>query len=108
MSTPDTFGLQLVKYVNVAALAILIYDYFVTLHSEVQWAWGRKWGVVRITFIVSRYVPFAGAFMTLYSALKTWGTQDCMPFNDGTNGIHFLGIVASEGSTASLATTTLT
>ncbi|KAG2363245.1 hypothetical protein BDR07DRAFT_1483956 [Suillus spraguei] len=97
MSTPDTFGLQLVKYVNVAALAILIYDYFVTLHSEVQWAWGRKWGVVRITFIVSRYVPFAGAFMTLYSALKTWGTQDCMPFNDGTNGIHFLGIVASEG-----------
>lgn len=76
MSTPDTFGLQLVKYISAAALAILVYDYFVTLHSEVQWAWGRKWGVVRITFIVSRYVPFAGAFMTLYSALKTWGTQD--------------------------------
>ncbi|KAG1842459.1 hypothetical protein C8R48DRAFT_737708, partial [Suillus tomentosus] len=35
--------------------------------------------------------------MTSYSAIKTWGTQDCAPFNDAVNGIHFLGILASEG-----------
>ncbi|KAG2138427.1 uncharacterized protein EDB93DRAFT_1253385 [Suillus bovinus] len=97
MSVPDSFGLQLAKYTNVAASAILIYDYFVTLHSEVQWSWGRKWGIVRITFVVSRYVPFIGALMTSYSAVKTWGTQDCVPFNDAVNGMHFLGIIASEG-----------
>ncbi|KAG1728916.1 hypothetical protein EDB19DRAFT_2042453 [Suillus lakei] len=97
MSVPDTFGLQLAKYTNVAALAILIYDYFITLHSEVRWTWGRKWGIVRITFTISRYVPFAGALMTSYSAVKTWGTQDCVPFNNAVNGIHFLGIIASEG-----------
>ncbi|KAG1810583.1 uncharacterized protein BJ212DRAFT_1377598 [Suillus subaureus] len=85
------------KYTNVAALAILIYDYFITLQSEVQWTFGRKWGVVRTTFTVSRYVPFAGAVMTLYSALKTWGTQNCVPFNDAVSGMHFLGIIASEG-----------
>ncbi|KAG2137551.1 hypothetical protein DEU56DRAFT_804426 [Suillus clintonianus] len=96
MSVPDTFGLQLAKYTNVAASAILIYDYFVTLHSEVQWTWGRKWGIIRTAFTVSRYVPFAGALMTSYSAVKTWGTQDCAPFNDAVNGIHFLGIIASE------------
>ncbi|KAG1741628.1 hypothetical protein EDB19DRAFT_1907857 [Suillus lakei] len=73
-----------------------IYDYFVTLHSEVQWTWGRKWGVIRTTFVVSRYVPFSGALMTSYSAIKTWGTQDCAPFNDAVNGLHFLGIIASE------------
>ncbi|KAG1742997.1 hypothetical protein EDD22DRAFT_958836 [Suillus occidentalis] len=82
MSVPDNFGLQLAKYTNVAAAAILIYDYFVTLYSEVRWAYGRKWGIIRITFTVSRYVPFAGALMTSYSAVKTWGTQDCAPFND--------------------------
>ncbi|KAG1846722.1 hypothetical protein C8R48DRAFT_779470 [Suillus tomentosus] len=36
MSVPDSFGLQLAKYTNVAGLTILIYDYFVTLHSEVR------------------------------------------------------------------------
>ncbi|KAG2152836.1 hypothetical protein DEU56DRAFT_518830 [Suillus clintonianus] len=97
MSAPDTFGLQLAKYTNVAASAILIYDYFVTLHSEVQWTWGRKWGIIRTAFTVSRYVPFAGALLTSYSAVKTWGAQDCAPFNNAVNGIHFLGIIASEG-----------
>ncbi|KAG1821448.1 hypothetical protein EV424DRAFT_826642 [Suillus variegatus] len=97
MSAPDTFGLQLAKYTNVAASAILIYDYFVTLHSEVRWTRGRKWGLIRSTFTISRYAPFAGALMTSYSAIKTWGTQDCAPFNDAVNGIHFLGILASEG-----------
>ncbi|KAG2041002.1 hypothetical protein BDR03DRAFT_1007763 [Suillus americanus] len=108
MSVPDTFGLQLAKYTNVAALAILIYDYLVTLHYEVQWIWGRKWGIIRTAFTMSRYVPFAGALMTSYSAVKTWGTRDCVPFNDALNGIHFLGIIASEGSTPSLATKGLT
>ncbi|KAG1764506.1 hypothetical protein EV702DRAFT_1283286 [Suillus placidus] len=97
MSVSDTFGLQLAKYTNVAASAVLIYDYLVTLHSEAQWSWGRKWGIIRIVFTISRYVPFAGALMTSYSAVKTWGTQNCAPFNDAVNGIHFLGIIASEG-----------
>ncbi|KAG2065270.1 hypothetical protein BDR04DRAFT_1234618 [Suillus decipiens] len=97
MSVPDPFGLQLAKYTNVAALTILIYDYFTTLHSEVQWTWGRKWGVIRIAFTISRYAPLIGALMTSYSAVKTWGTQDCAPFNDALNGIHFLGFIASEG-----------
>ncbi|KAG1813552.1 uncharacterized protein BJ212DRAFT_1482453 [Suillus subaureus] len=96
MSAPDTFGLQLAKYTNVAASAILIYDYFVTLHFEVQWTWGQKWGIIRTAFTISRYVPFAGALMTSYSAVKIWGTQDCIPFNDAVNGLHFLGIIASE------------
>ncbi|KAG1781264.1 hypothetical protein EV702DRAFT_1193443 [Suillus placidus] len=131
MSDSDSFGLQLAKYTNgkvrlmttfivihepallAAALTVLIYDYFITLHSEVQWTCGRKWGIVRTTFTVSRYVPFAGAVMTLYSAVKIWGTQNCLPFNDAVNGwsrqfslhgfamtfagMHFLGIIASEG-----------
>ncbi|KAG1833108.1 hypothetical protein EV424DRAFT_1640443 [Suillus variegatus] len=86
MSVSDTFGLQLAKYTNVAGLTILIYDYFVTLHSEVQWTWGRKWGITRTVFTFSRYGPFVCALMTLYSAIKTWGTQDCAPFNDALNG----------------------
>ncbi|KAG1805874.1 hypothetical protein EV424DRAFT_1647208 [Suillus variegatus] len=83
MSAPDTFGFT---YTNVAASAILIYDYFVTLHSEVRWTRGRKWGIIQTTFTISRYAPFAGALMTSYSAIKTWGMQDYAPFNDAVNG----------------------
>ncbi|KAG2369109.1 hypothetical protein BDR07DRAFT_1477424 [Suillus spraguei] len=90
MTIPVTFGLQFAKYTNVAASAILIYDYFIILHSEVQWTWGRRWGIIRIAFTISRYVPFA-------AAIETWGTRDCIPFNDAVNGIHFLGIIAAEG-----------
>ncbi|KAG2354835.1 hypothetical protein BDR07DRAFT_1614035 [Suillus spraguei] len=97
MSVPDFIGLQLAKCTNVAALAILVYDYFITLNSEVQWIWGRKWGIIRIAFTISRYAPIAGALMTSYSAFKTWGMQDCTAFNDATNGMHFLGFIASEG-----------
>ncbi|KAG2754160.1 hypothetical protein P692DRAFT_20862016 [Suillus brevipes Sb2] len=78
MSVPDTFGLQLAKSPKVAASAILIYDYFITIHSEVEWTLGRKWGIIRSAFTISRYAPFAGALMTSYC-------------------IHFLGIIASEG-----------
>ncbi|KAG1816173.1 hypothetical protein EV424DRAFT_1073134 [Suillus variegatus] len=96
MSVPDSFGLQLAKYTNVAGLTILIYDYFVTLHFEVQWTWGRKWGITRTVFMFSRYGPLACALMTSYSAVKTWGTQDCAPFNDALNGLHFLSVIAAE------------
>ncbi|KAG1897127.1 uncharacterized protein F5891DRAFT_1050576 [Suillus fuscotomentosus] len=34
--------------------------------------------------------------MTSYSAIKTWGAQDCAPFNDALNGLHFLSIIAAE------------
>ncbi|KAG1837748.1 hypothetical protein C8R48DRAFT_838714 [Suillus tomentosus] len=44
----------------------------------------------------SRYGPFACALMTSYSAVKTWGTQDCAPFNDALNGLHFLSVIAAE------------
>ncbi|KAG0694995.1 hypothetical protein DFH29DRAFT_1031052 [Suillus ampliporus] len=68
MSVTDTFSLQLAKYTNVAALAILIYDYFITLHSEVRKV-SRPISAL-IVLVFSRYVPFAGSFMTSYSAVK--------------------------------------
>ncbi|KAG2057405.1 hypothetical protein BDR06DRAFT_1005047 [Suillus hirtellus] len=95
MSVPDSFGLQLAKYTNVAGLTILIYDYFVTLHSEIQWTWGRKWGITRTVFMFSRYGFFACALMTSYSAVKTWGTQDCAPFNDVLSVISTINVIVT-------------
>ncbi|KAH7921021.1 hypothetical protein BV22DRAFT_761046 [Leucogyrophana mollusca] len=81
MSTPLlTFGLQTSKYFNVAAFAILVYDYWVIFQSEIHWMWGTKWGSTRIMFTISRYMPFLAVSMTCYGALKTRTGQNCMPF----------------------------
>jgi hypothetical protein len=59
-------GLQTSKYFNIAGMAILIFDYAITLEDEGRWVWGRNWDVTRLVFTVSRYLPFAGAGLTAY------------------------------------------
>ncbi|KAG1763108.1 hypothetical protein EDD22DRAFT_846634 [Suillus occidentalis] len=73
----DPVGFQTVAYTAVASLAVLLFDFIVTFDSEVHWTWGRGWGIIRIIFILSRYVPFVGLAMTVY-------------------GVRWLGITASE------------
>ncbi|KAG2116418.1 uncharacterized protein F5147DRAFT_344232 [Suillus discolor] len=45
---------------------VFVLDDLGALHSEVQWTWGRKWGIIRITSTLSRYAPFSGALMSSY------------------------------------------
>ncbi|KAG1724098.1 uncharacterized protein EDB91DRAFT_1171529 [Suillus paluster] len=62
----DSIGLQTSAYTAVASIAALLFDFSITFDSEVRLTWGRKWGITRIAFIVSRYLPFAGLAMTVY------------------------------------------
>ncbi|KAG2072343.1 hypothetical protein BDR04DRAFT_422046 [Suillus decipiens] len=63
---PDSIGFQTVAYTAVASIAVLCLDFIITFDSEVCWTWGRGWGITRIIFIVSRYLPFVGLVMTVY------------------------------------------
>ncbi|KAG2114118.1 hypothetical protein DEU56DRAFT_189516 [Suillus clintonianus] len=39
---------------------------------QVRWTWGRKWGIVRIAFVISRYLPIIGFAITmLYHTVET-------------------------------------
>ncbi|KAH7927479.1 hypothetical protein BV22DRAFT_1127392 [Leucogyrophana mollusca] len=91
----DPVGLQTSKYFNVAAAAVLIFDYCVTFEAEVRLTWGRKWGPPRILFVLSRYVPFAGALMTAYAAANSHETN-CAPFGDVSSGARSLSIIFAE------------
>ncbi|KAG9308369.1 hypothetical protein JVU11DRAFT_11947 [Chiua virens] len=85
LSSPTPHGtiVTIWQYFNVAGLAILVFDYTITFEDEVRWVWGRSWDATRCVFIVSRYLPFAGAGMTAYV-------------------IHTLGIIAAEGPSSGL------
>ncbi|KAF8431936.1 hypothetical protein L210DRAFT_3650757 [Boletus edulis BED1] len=71
LTVSEVAGLQTSNYFNVAGMAILTYDYVITLEDEARWVWGRKWDVTRFVFTVSRYLPFVGAGLTGYGEHAT-------------------------------------
>ncbi|KAF8121556.1 hypothetical protein EV363DRAFT_480209 [Boletus edulis] len=94
LTVSEVAGLQISKYFNVGGMAILAYDYVITLEDEARWVWGRKWDVTRFVFTVSRYLPFVGVGLTGYAAFRT-ASQPCPPSLE-ENIIHILGIIAAE------------
>jgi len=90
-------NLQTSKSFNVAGLAFWVFDYCITFETEVHWVCGRKWDLTRFVFTASRYLPLIGALMTVSAALQTDRSGSCMAFNDLSDIIHMLGIIASEG-----------
>ncbi|KAG0693290.1 hypothetical protein DFH29DRAFT_1039847 [Suillus ampliporus] len=94
LSVSEVADLQISKYANLGGLAILVYDYCITFQDEVQWTWSRPWGLTRVIFTISRYLPFVGTGMTAYAALRVSGP--CGPSLE-ENIIHILSIIAAEG-----------
>ncbi|KAG1803987.1 uncharacterized protein BJ212DRAFT_952442 [Suillus subaureus] len=93
LSVSDITKLQTVKYVNLGSLAILVFDYCITFSEEVRWTWFKPWDIPRIMFIISRYLPFAGAGMTAYDAIRV--SNQCASTVEGYI-IHVICIVAAE------------
>ncbi|KAF9219681.1 hypothetical protein BS17DRAFT_381266 [Gyrodon lividus] len=94
LAISEVAGLQTTKYSNVAGLAILIFDFVITIEDEVQWVWGRSWDATRVIFTMSRYLPFLGMGMTAYSALRS-SSEPCSPGLE-ENVLHTIGIIAAE------------
>ncbi|EKM82158.1 hypothetical protein AGABI1DRAFT_126501 [Agaricus bisporus var. burnettii JB137-S8] len=46
------------NYCNVASLTLLSFDYILTVHHEIEYIWESKWNLVKILFLLTRYLPF--------------------------------------------------
>ncbi|KAG1722174.1 uncharacterized protein EDB91DRAFT_216074 [Suillus paluster] len=94
---PDSIGFQTVAYTAVASITALLFDFTITFDSEVRFTWGRKWGITRIAFIISRYLSFVSLAMTVYYSVES--TRGGIP-NHGTftavyDVIRFLSIASA-------------
>ncbi|KAH7903546.1 hypothetical protein BJ138DRAFT_128756 [Hygrophoropsis aurantiaca] len=95
-TTNTEAGNQLVKYFNAAGLALLTYEYLITLGAEVHCMWGRKWwNVARLAFTCTRYMTFVGAGMTVYAALSP-PDSEYLSYGRASNAIHIISIVTAE------------
>ncbi|KAG2073893.1 hypothetical protein BDR04DRAFT_250274 [Suillus decipiens] len=85
---------QTSKFANISAFALLIFDFWITFQDEVNWICFRPWDIIRVIFIISRYLPFIGAGLTVYDALSV----NVPPArSQAENIIHIISIVAAEG-----------
>jgi len=95
LTLAQAVGIQISKYFNVAGMAILIYDYAITIEDEISMMWGRSYDAVHVIFMVSRYIPFVGMGLTAYAALQTNSVQ-CHRYSYEENAFHVIGIISSE------------
>ncbi|KAJ7193463.1 hypothetical protein GGX14DRAFT_577251 [Mycena pura] len=58
--------LQMVKYSDMAAIALLFFDYFLTLNLEKTLVWPSRWSISKILFVFSRYLPFVEVPLCVY------------------------------------------
>lgn len=57
---------KITKYVDVAALALLVVDYLGTLEMEVANMWPAKWSVAKVLFFLSRYSALLDVPLAIY------------------------------------------
>ncbi|KAG1842450.1 hypothetical protein C8R48DRAFT_737638 [Suillus tomentosus] len=93
-----TVGFQTAQYFTVAAMAAVVFDYCLTLPQEVQLIWGKKWGIVRVLFTLTRYATLMGTAMTTYSAVTDrLDYTSCATFDSVSYGSHLISIITAEG-----------
>lgn len=82
---------------TVAALALLVWDYFITLKSEVSLVWPSKWGAVKFLFFLTRYLAFVDVSCILYMRLKPFITvHECTNAFKVAGWLMLVGIVTAE------------
>ncbi|KAF9001478.1 hypothetical protein BDQ17DRAFT_1358258 [Cyathus striatus] len=83
--------------IKVASMAILVFDYFLTVELEIKYIWSSKWSIPNAMFLFTRYLPFVDFLVLLYRTFSTGlSIQTC---NDAyrVNGVLVLvGIVVAE------------
>ncbi|KAJ3873820.1 hypothetical protein F5051DRAFT_418276 [Lentinula edodes] len=54
----EELQLKIVTYVTISFLALLIYDWFISLSREVIRVWQSRWSLVKVLYLYTRYAPF--------------------------------------------------
>ncbi|KAG2151656.1 uncharacterized protein EDB93DRAFT_1138934 [Suillus bovinus] len=95
ISFSEVADIQVSKFSNIGAFAILIFDFCITFQDEVEWTWFRPWDITRVIFTISRYLPFIGSGLTTYAALRVSSGPPAPSLAE--NIIHIVSIIAAEG-----------
>ncbi|KAF8992383.1 hypothetical protein BDQ17DRAFT_1432457 [Cyathus striatus] len=63
--------IQLFVCLDLASMAILVFDYFLTIELEMKYIWSSKWSIPNAMFLFTRYLPFVDFLVLLYRTFST-------------------------------------
>ncbi|EIW83467.1 hypothetical protein CONPUDRAFT_143354 [Coniophora puteana RWD-64-598 SS2] len=88
-------GKQINAHANIAGMALLIYDYYLTIDQEVNLVWARRWSFGQVIYMLARYLPFPAIALTVARVLETVNNEPC-PNLDLSNALHMASVVFAE------------
>ncbi|KAJ8085514.1 hypothetical protein PM082_004332 [Marasmius tenuissimus] len=96
--TTSVWHQRTVTYVIVASSTILAYDMVLNLNLEVKHIWRKKWSLVKVLYLLQRYLPFVDSVgLFLYHQFKeALSPQDCFSSFHFGGWCHIVGIMLSE------------
>ncbi|KIJ34817.1 hypothetical protein M422DRAFT_51761 [Sphaerobolus stellatus SS14] len=68
---------QNVTYLDMVAVAVLAYDYLLTIDREARLVWPVPWNFGKVLYFLTRYPVFAETFMVLYHQFAVLSPGEC-------------------------------
>ncbi|KAJ7242102.1 hypothetical protein C8J57DRAFT_72058 [Mycena rebaudengoi] len=91
------FRLQVVRYMHVANLTILLFDYLLTMDLEVSLMWSSRWSTSKVLYFMSRYTPFFDVPVLLYySTVPNISAKLCSQLYEGVSWGTIVGVAVAE------------
>jgi len=91
--------LRVSNYILAAAVALLVYDYVLTIRDEIIFMWNRRLGLCSCFFYFNRYLPFieAALFMTTGFA-RNPTSSECGTMYSVTAWLYLVGVFTASGT----------
>jgi len=82
---------------DVAAVTLLIYDYILTIPNEIDYIWSSQWSVIKVIFLITRYLPFSDVSLVLIYQLKPFiSSRTCEALFRASGWLIVVGIAIAE------------
>ncbi|THH13786.1 hypothetical protein EW146_g6478 [Bondarzewia mesenterica] len=90
--------LNIETYINVCAIAVLLYDYLLTLKHKVKYIWPSKWNLPKVLFFCTRYPVFVDTSLVIYLQFgRNLSASTCTKLYDVIGWLVMFGIAVAEG-----------
>ncbi|KAF8148279.1 hypothetical protein B0H34DRAFT_269153 [Crassisporium funariophilum] len=82
----------------VAACSIFLWDYLITIGMEVELIWSSQWSIIKVIYIVQRYLPFIDTiWLTVHYQLGyDLSKTDCRRILSAVGYLYTFGFATSE------------
>jgi len=95
ISISQAWPRQTWTYFDGVGLAILVYDYFLTLPRETSLIWPTPWNSMKVLFLLTRYLPFVDGVLHIIG-LRGPGAHSCLAIFKARSWMQWTGLVFPE------------